>query len=176
MMTNWGDNKSQCIIQCMCVCVCAHSFSHVWLFVTPWTVAHQASPSMGFSRQEYWSGLPFPPTGNLPEPGIELASPALQVDSLLAEPQRGSPRILEWIAYPFSSESSQPRNWTGVSCIAGRFFMETSKSLKFQHRFYVFFYQCFSFLVYVKNFERDGNTRPPDQPLEKSVCRSGSNS
>ena len=83
MMTNWGDNKSQCIIQCMCVCVCAHSFSHVWLFVTPWTVAHKASPSMGFSRQEYWSGLPFPPTVNLPEPGIKLASPALQVDSLL---------------------------------------------------------------------------------------------
>ena len=53
---------------------------------------------------------------------------------------KGSPRILEWVACPFSSESFQPRNWTGVSCIAGRFFIETSKSLKFQHRFYVFFY------------------------------------
>ena len=47
-------------------------FSHVQLFVTPWTVAHQAPLSMGFSRQEYWSGLPFPPPGDLPHPGIEL--------------------------------------------------------------------------------------------------------
>ena len=46
------------------------SLSHVRLFVTPWTVAHQAPPSMGFSRQEYWSGLPFPSSGDLPDPGI----------------------------------------------------------------------------------------------------------
>ena len=52
------------------------------LFVTPWTVSHQASLSMEFSRQEYWSGLPFPSAGDLPDPGIESASPALQVDSL----------------------------------------------------------------------------------------------
>ena len=54
--------------------------SRVRLFVTPWTVAHQAYPSMGFSRQEYWSGVPFPPPGDLPNPGIKpacLASPAL---------------------------------------------------------------------------------------------------
>ena len=44
---------------------------------TPWTVAHQAPLSMGFFRQEYWSGLPFPPPGNLPDPGIEPVSPAL---------------------------------------------------------------------------------------------------
>ena len=50
--------------------------------VTLWTVAHQAPLSMGFSRQEYWSGLPFPSLGGLPDPGIELASPALQADSL----------------------------------------------------------------------------------------------
>ena len=56
------------------------------LFVTPWTVAHQASPSMGFSRQEYWSGLPFPPPGDLPDPGIKLRSPALQADALTSEP------------------------------------------------------------------------------------------
>ena len=49
---------------------------------TPWTVAHQAPLSMGFSRQEYWSGLPFPPPGDLPDPGIKLLSPALQADSL----------------------------------------------------------------------------------------------
>ena len=50
---------------------------HVQLFVTPWTVAHQAPPSMGFSRQGYWSGMPFPSPGDLPDPGIEPRSPAL---------------------------------------------------------------------------------------------------
>ena len=54
--------------------------------VTPWTVACQASLSMGFSRQEYWSGLPFPSSGDLPNPGIEPGSSALQPDSLLSEP------------------------------------------------------------------------------------------
>ena len=56
------------------------SLSRVRLFATPWTVAYQARPSMGFSRQEYWSGLPFPPPGDLPDPGAEpasLKSPAL---------------------------------------------------------------------------------------------------
>ena len=53
------------------------SLSRVQLFVTPWTVAYQASPSMGFSRQEYWSGLPFPSPGDLPHPGTEPGSPAL---------------------------------------------------------------------------------------------------
>ena len=52
----------------------------------PWTVALQAPLSMRFSRQEYWSGLPFPPAGDLPNPEIEPGSPALQADSLLAEP------------------------------------------------------------------------------------------
>ena len=51
--------------------------SRVRLFATPWTVAYQVPPSMGFSRQEYWSGLPFPSPGNLPDPGIEPGSPAL---------------------------------------------------------------------------------------------------
>ena len=53
------------------------SLSHVQLFETPWTVAHQAPPSMGFSRQEYWSGLSFPSPGDLSNPGIEPGSPAL---------------------------------------------------------------------------------------------------
>ena len=52
------------------------------LFVTPWTVVCQAPLSMGFSRQDYWSGLPFPSTGDLPHTGIEPKSPALQADSL----------------------------------------------------------------------------------------------
>ena len=62
------------------------SLSRVRLFVTPWTVAYQASPSMGFSRQEYWSGLPFPSSGDFPDPGIELRSPALEADALTSEP------------------------------------------------------------------------------------------
>ena len=61
------------------------SLSHVQLFATPWTSACQAPLSMGFSRQEYWNGLPFPPPGDLPDPGIEPGSPALQADSLPAE-------------------------------------------------------------------------------------------
>ena len=51
---------------------CAQSLSHVQLFAIPWTVAHQAPLSMELSRQEYWSGLPFPTTGNLPHPGIKM--------------------------------------------------------------------------------------------------------
>ena len=58
------------------------SLSNVRLFAILWTVAHQASPSMGFSRLEYWSGLPFTSPGDLPDPGIELRSPTLQADSL----------------------------------------------------------------------------------------------
>ena len=57
------------------------SLSHVRLFATPWTVAHQAPPSMEFSRQEYSSGLPFPSPGDLPNAGIEPGSPAWQADS-----------------------------------------------------------------------------------------------
>ena len=63
------------------------SLSRVRLFVTQWTVAHKAPPSVEFSRQEYWSGLPFPSAGHLPNPGIEPGSPTLQADSLLSEPQ-----------------------------------------------------------------------------------------
>ena len=62
------------------------SLSRVWLFATPWTVAYQAPPSMGFSRQEYWSGLPFPSPGDLPDPGIEPGSPAFQENALTSEP------------------------------------------------------------------------------------------
>ena len=66
--------------------VCAQWLSRVQLFVTPWTVAHQAPLCMEFSRKEYWSGLPFPSPGDLPYPGIKPRSPALQVDSLPVEP------------------------------------------------------------------------------------------
>ena len=73
-------------------CVLSH-FSRVRLFATPWTVACQAPLSMGFSSQEYWSGLPCPPQGNLPHPRIESASPALLAGSLTAEPS-GKPIFL----------------------------------------------------------------------------------
>ena len=66
-------------------CMLNH-FSCVQFFATPWTVAHQAPLYMGFSRQEYWSGLPCPSPGDLPEPGIEPGSPALQADALPSEP------------------------------------------------------------------------------------------
>ena len=68
------------------------SLSCVRLFVTPWTVAHQALAFMGFSRQEYWSGLPLPSPGDLPDPGIESGSPALKADALLSEPP-GKPLV-----------------------------------------------------------------------------------
>ena len=68
------------------------SLSCVPLFATPWTVAYQAPPSMGFSRQQYWSGLPFPSPGDLPNPGIEPRSPAFQADALTSEPP-GKPKI-----------------------------------------------------------------------------------
>ena len=67
-----------------------HRFSHVRLLATPWTAARQAPLSMGFPRQEYWSGLPFPSPGDLPDPGTELESLHWQVDSLPLSLQ-GSP-------------------------------------------------------------------------------------
>ena len=59
--------------------------SRIQLFVTLWTVAYQAPPSMEFSRQEYWSGLPFPFPGDLPDPGLEPGFPSLQADALPSE-------------------------------------------------------------------------------------------
>ena len=62
------------------------SLSRVQFFVTPWTIAHQAHSSMEFSRQEYWTGLPFPSPGDLPDPGIRPGSPTLRADALPSEP------------------------------------------------------------------------------------------
>ena len=73
-------------------CVCACVLNHVHVFVTPQAVTRQAPLSMGFSRQEYWSKLPFPSPGDLPDPGIEPGCPALQADSLPSEPP-GKPSI-----------------------------------------------------------------------------------
>ena len=110
---------------------CTHlkvkSLSRVRLFVTPWTVAYHAPPSMGFSRQEYWSGLPFP------SPGSESESEVAQSCPTLCDPMDyGLPgfsvhgifqaRILEWVAISFSRGSSQPRDRTCISCMTGRSF------------------------------------------------------
>ena len=62
------------------------SLSRIQLFATPWTVALQAPPSMEFSRQDYWGGLPFPSPGDLPDPGIKPRLPTLQTDALLSKP------------------------------------------------------------------------------------------
>ena len=70
------------------------SLSGVRLFATTCTVAYQAPPSMGFSRQEYWSGLPFPSPGDFPNPGIEPGSPIVRADTLPSEPP-GKP----WLSY-----------------------------------------------------------------------------
>ena len=59
------------------------SLSLVWLFATPWTIVYETPPSMEFSEQENWSGLPFPSPGDLPNPGIEPVSPALQADAFI---------------------------------------------------------------------------------------------
>ena len=88
------------------------SLSHVRLFATPWTVAYQAPQSMEFSRQEYWSGLPFPSPGDLPNPGIkprpgiEPGSPALQADAYHLSHQGSHPCII--ICYYFHTTK---RNW-----------------------------------------------------------------
>ena len=74
------------LVSNLAVKVKVKSFSRVWHFVTTWTVAYRAPPSMEFSRQEYWSGLPFPSPGDLPNPGIETRSPELQADALPSEP------------------------------------------------------------------------------------------
>ena len=70
------------------------SLCHVWLLATTWTGAYQAPPSMGFSRQEYWSGVPLPSPGNLLSPGIKPGSPAFQADTLTSEPPGKPPIVL----------------------------------------------------------------------------------
>ena len=75
------------------------SLSRVRLFARLWIVAHQAPPSMGFCRQEYWSGVPLPSPGDLPDPAIELGSPTFQADALTSEPGGKPTRefILRWL-------------------------------------------------------------------------------
>ena len=86
-------------------CMNAQSLSHVQFFATSWTVAHQAPLSMGFSRQEYCSGLPCTPPGHPPNPGIKPRSPHFR-QILCNLSHEGRPRILEWVDCPFSRGSS----------------------------------------------------------------------
>ena len=83
------------------------SLSRVRLFVTPWTVTCQVPPSMGFSRPEYWSGLPFPSPGDLPDPRIEPRSPTLQADALPSEPP-GAPNDVSILINPVCYALSTP--------------------------------------------------------------------
>ena len=155
-MDRWSQQRNRNIYAVKCM------LSTIWLSATSCTVAHQAPLSMGFFRQKYWSGLPFPPPGDLPNPGTKPTSPTTlalagrfftmwanledqkfniyihthtykwklkwQSCPTLCDPMDYTvhgilqARILEWVAYPFSSRYSRFRNQTRVSCIAGRFF------------------------------------------------------
>ena len=88
------------------------SLIRVRLLATPWTIAYQAPPSMGFSRQEYWSGLPFPSPGDLPDPGIELRSPAFQADVLTSEPSI-SKVLYIYEGFPHSSAGKESTSNAG---------------------------------------------------------------
>ena len=99
MQSDRGSPKSNLKVK-----VKVKSLSSVRLFATPWTIAYQAPPSMGFSSQEYWSGLPFPSPGYLPDPGIEPRSPTFQADALTSEPpgNLSLPNITALLVQPYS--------------------------------------------------------------------------
>ena len=122
------------------------SLSRVQLFATPWTIAYQAPPSMGFSRQEYRSGLPFPSPGDLPNPGIEPGSPAFQVDALTAEPPREAP-----MAFPIQGSNLNVLSpvladgffITSTTCEAPNLSLPSYKHRTFLHLF-IYFLFCSS--------------------------------
>ena len=95
--------------------MCVQQFSCVQLFVTPRTAAYQAPLSVGFSREEYWSGLPFPPPGNLPNPGIKPASPTLAGRFFTTEPpgkaKPPQPPIQTFVKQTFTNNQAQ-----NISC------------------------------------------------------------
>ena len=90
--------------------MCAQSYPTL---CDPWTVAHQAPLSMGFSRQEYWSGVPFPSPGDLPDPGIEPRSPALRADALTSEPPGKPLRAWQFTPVSLPGESQGRRSMAG---------------------------------------------------------------
>ena len=101
---NWSDLARTHI----CTYVCAQWFSHVWLRVTPWTAACQTPLSMESSRQEHWSRLPFPPPGELPDPGIEPVSPASAASFFTTEPPAKS-KLLSYRFNIFHDFKACPR-------------------------------------------------------------------
>ena len=105
MFQNVPESERQ-ILALFLLCVCVKSLSRIRLFATPWTVALWAHLSMGFSRQEYWSGWPFPSPGELPNPGIQPGSPALQADSWPSEPPR---KLLIPVKWQYLTRS--PQSW-----------------------------------------------------------------
>ena len=104
------------------------SLSCVRLFMTPWTVAHQTPSSMGFSRQQYWSGLPFPSPGDLPDPGIEPRSLTFQVDALTSKPPGKPPQAALPSLNSYSTSKTQFKvlslgtsdfsHWSGLQCFS----------------------------------------------------------
>ena len=115
--------------------------------VTQWIVVHQDPPFMEFSRQGYWSGLPFPPPRDLPNPGIKRRFSTLQVGSLPSKPTRETQEYWKQVAFSFSRGSFQPRNQTRVSGITSRFFTRwaTSHHLGIP-KWYIIWWYCLSLL------------------------------
>ena len=118
--------KNDGLLTCK-VSVCI--LSHVGLFAMLWTVAHHPPLSMGFSRQEYWSRSPFPPPGDLPDPGIKPRSPALQVDSLPSEPP-GKPKNtgVDSLSLLQGNFLTQESNWGLLHCRQIRYNFYCSKN------------------------------------------------
>ena len=133
----------------VCACMC-ESESH--------SVVSNSLPPHGLytvhgilqARILEWVAVPF--SRGSSQPKVQITSPALQADSLPAEPQE-SPRIPEWIAYSFSGRSSWPRNWTGVSCIAGGFFTSwATREARVYVCVYTYIYAHTTFSVYMHLF------------------------
>ena len=134
------------------------SLSHVWLFATPWTVVYQASPSMGFSRQECQSGLPFPSPGDLPDPGIEPWFPTLQADALPSEP----PGKLIYKLEIDSFLSSSPSLFSRANCLSWAFlwiYFTTWEALLTSS--YVFFVEAHSTFISILRNSLKGKTNIP---------------
>ena len=139
--------------------------SRVRLFATPWTVAHQAPLSMGFSRQEYWSALPLPPPGDLQQ-YVKIHNTSgfsntwtmnFQMFKLVLEKEEEPEIKLPTSAGSWKKQESTIKTSISVYWLCQSLWLCGSQQT-------------------VENSERDGNTRPPDLPLQKPVCRSGSNS
>ena len=116
----------------------------------PWTITHQAPLSMGFSRQEYWSGLPFPVPGGLPDPGIKTASPALAGGFFITEPSRKPTRYTVVLNRCYWPPSSQPkrtlRNLVGFKETQTRSIMSIQSPLSFICRFWQYILTAHQFI------------------------------